>query len=231
MIFTTKANDKNPPWSYGFFDIMKINTEDMVIEPAGPDQAEAAWKLIYATDPHLFDCYFDKNIKLAQACLMQWWQEKSGWFSHAGCHVAKYETALVGIEICFDRKEILENVRPTFMHAKETMKSDAFKHFSNIFGDYVQYLFPTIPKDAYYVQSLAAADSVRGQGIGYRLLLQIFDRASRRGFRQCQLDVASDNPAVDFYRRMGMTSVSESRVPHIEKAYGVCVHYRMRKKL
>jgi ribosomal protein S18 acetylase RimI-like enzyme len=210
---------------------MEINTKDIVIEPAGPQDAQVSGQLIYATDPHLFDCYFNHDLDLRQTCMTQWWHAKKGWFSHFGCRAAKFGDAVVGIEISFTRDEILENVRPTFIHAKKTMSPDAFKHFSEIFGDYVQYLFPAMPKDAYYVQSLAAADKARGRGIGRLLLNRIFDRAKRRGLRLCQLDVASDNPAVNFYRQMGMTIVSESRVPYLEETFGVSGHYRMRKEL
>jgi hypothetical protein len=50
------------------------------------------------------------------------------------------------------------------------------------------------------------------------------------GFRVCQVDVASDNPAVRFYERKGMEILSDSRVLSLQK-HGIASHYRMVKEL
>jgi len=95
---------------------------------------------------------------------------------------------------------------------------------------YVRFLVPTVPNHAYYVMHLAAGRDARGCGVGAQLLGAAFDRARRNGYRACQLDVASDNPAVGFYERMGMEILSESRVLALQK-HGVASHYRMIKEL
>jgi len=77
---------------------------------------------------------------------------------------------------------------------------------------------------------LASARDARGRGVGAQLHGAVFDRARRNGYRVCQLDVASDNPAVRFYERMGMEILSESRVRPLQK-HGVANHYRIIKTL
>ena len=201
------------------------------IEPAKPGSYEIAWKLIYDTDPNLFDYYFSNDRELMESCLSNWWQRSDGWFSHSSCNAAIYNGSLVGIEIGFTREDFQEHTRPTFYYARETMSRAAFEHFSNAFRNYVPYLFPFIPKDAYYVQSLATKTEIRGQGVGKLLLNNAFNRAKEMGLASCQLDVVSDSIAVNFYRKLEMEVLAVTRVPYLEKEYGISMHYRMRRML
>ena len=166
-----------------------------------------------------------------KSCLSDWWQRPEGWFSYAACTAAIYEGTLVGIEIGFARSELQKNTRPTFAYAEQTMKPAAAHHFSKAFRNYVPYLFPFVPGDAYYIQSLATVAEIRGQGIGELLLNNAFTSAAEKGLKSCQLDVLSDSVAVNFYRQMGMEVIAITRVPYLEKNYGISMHYRMRKYL
>jgi ribosomal protein S18 acetylase RimI-like enzyme len=210
---------------------MNIIGELIDIEPAKPDDADIAGRLICDTDPELFDYYFNGDTDLMTSCLSDWWQRPEGWFSHTSCTAAIYNGSLVGIEIGFSRESFQNQTRPTFYYAKETMNRAAFEHFSDAFKNYVPYLFPIIPRDAYYVQSLAARVEIRGQGVGHKLLNTAFKRAKETGLKSCQLDVVSDSVAVNFYRKMGMEILSITRMPYLEKEYGISAHYRMQKVL
>ena len=201
------------------------------LKPAAPDSHDIAWQLIYDTHPYLFDYLFNNDRHLMQSCLSDWWQRPEGWFSHAACTTAIYEGTLVGIEIGFARSELQKNTRPTFTIAEQTMKPAAAHHFSNAFRNYVPYLFPFVPGDAYYIQSLATVAEIRGQGIGELLLNNAFTRASEKGLKSCQLDVLSDSVAVNFYKQMEMEVIAITRGPYLEKNYGISMHYRMRKDL
>jgi ribosomal protein S18 acetylase RimI-like enzyme len=77
-------------------------------------------------------------------------------------------------------------------------------------------LFPFIPRDAYYVQSLATRAEIRGQGVGHKLLNTAFKRAKEKSLKSCQLDVVSDSVAVNFYRKMGMEVLAVTRMPYLE---------------
>ena len=210
---------------------MSIIGEVIDLVPAKPDDADIAWKLIYDTDPELFDYYFNGDEDLMASCLSDWWRRPEGWFSHSSCTGAIYNGSLVGIEIGFSREVFQKHTRPTFYYAKETMNRAAFEHFSGAFRNFVPYLFPIIPRDAYYVQGLAVRPEIRGQGIGHKLLNAAFKRAKERGLKSCQLDVVSDSVAVNFYRKMGMEILSVTRMPYLEKEHGISAHYRMQKVL
>ncbi|MGD8523804.1 MAG: GNAT family N-acetyltransferase [Desulfobacterales bacterium] len=208
-----------------------ITSKFAKLQPATPDSYEIAWQLIYDTHPFLFDYLFNNDRDLMKSCLSDWWQRPEGWFSHAACTAAIYEGTLVGIEIGFARLELQNNTRPTFTNAEQTMKPAEAHHFSNAFRNYVPYLFPFVPDEAYYIQSLATVAEIRGQGIGELLLNNAFTYASEKGLKSCQLDVLSDSVAVNFYRQMGMEVIAITRVPYLEKNYGISMHYRMRKNL
>jgi ribosomal protein S18 acetylase RimI-like enzyme len=210
---------------------MSITADLIELRPARPESYEITWKLIYDTDPDLFDYYFKNDRELMKLCLSDWWQRPEGWFSHSSCTAAIYDGSLVGIEIGFTREDFQKHTRPSFYYAKEIMSRAAFEHFSDAFRNYVPYLFPFIPKDAYYVQSLATIAEIRGQGIGHTLLSAAFKRAKEKGLKSCQLDVVSDSIAVNFYRKMGMEVLAVTRMPYLEKNYGISMHYRMRKAL
>ncbi len=201
------------------------------LKPVGPENYEIAWQLIYDTNPYLFEYFFNNDKDLLKFCLSDWWQRPQGWFSHTACTGATYENTLVGIEIGFSGSEFRKNIRPMLDYAQQTMKPAAFHHFSIAFRNYVPYLFPFIPRDAYYIQSLATVAEIRGQGIGELLLNNAFKSASKNGLKSCQLDVASDSVAVNFYKQMGMEIIAITRVPYLEKNYGISMHYRMRKDL
>src|SRR5262249_47514391 len=88
----------------------------------------------------------------------------------------------------------------------------------------VPFLFPSIPEDAYYVQSLATQPSVQGRGLGRRLMELAFDRGRAAGCRSCHLDVDSSTPAVQFYEHLGMRVLVKTEVPDIPR---VQTHFRM----
>jgi GNAT superfamily N-acetyltransferase len=210
---------------------MNIIGELVDLVPAKPDDSDIAWKLIYDTDPDLFDYYFNNDTDLMKSCLSDWWRRPEGWFSHSSCTAAIYNGSLVGIEIGFSREDFQKHTRPTFYYAKKTMNRAAFEHFSDAFRNYVPYLFPFIPRDAYYVQRLATRAAIRGQGVWHKLLNTAFKRAKEKGLISCQLDVVSDSVAVNFYRKMRMEVLAITRMPYLEKKYGISAHYRMRTVL
>jgi ribosomal protein S18 acetylase RimI-like enzyme len=203
--------------------------EDVVLEPGTREQAEAAAPLMFETDFHLFGHFFGGDRDLAVRYFATQWREERSLFSHRHCTVAVARGALVGIELGYDAKTQADVARDTGRHAARMLTAEQLAHLREAVS-YVHYLVPPVPDDAYYVLHLASAPEVRGRGVGARLLAAAFDRARGNGYRVCQLDVASDNTAVHFYRRMGMDTLSESRVLPLEP-YGIASHYRMVKHL
>jgi ribosomal protein S18 acetylase RimI-like enzyme len=208
---------------------MLFTREEIVLEAATREQAEVAAPLMYDTDPHLFGYFFGDDQELALRYFAAQWRQERSLFSYRCCTVAVAGGALLGIELGYDAKTQADVFRDTGRHAVQILTPQQMAQLRNAMS-YVQYLVPPLPRDAYYVLHLAAAPVARGCGVGARLLAAAFDKARSNGFRVCHLDVASDNPAVRFYERMGMEILSESRVVPLQQ-HSIASHYRMMKTL
>ena len=208
---------------------MLFTQEEIVLDPATREQAEAAAPLMYDTDPHLFGYFFDGDQELALRYFAAQWRQERSLFSYRYCTVAVARGAFLGIEQGYDAKTQADVFRDTGRHAAQILTPEQMEHLRKAVN-YIPFLVPPVPNNAYYVMHLASARDARGRGVGARLLGAAFDRARRNGYRVCQLDVASDNPAVRFYEQMGTEILSESRVLRLLK-YGVASHYRMIKNL
>jgi ribosomal protein S18 acetylase RimI-like enzyme len=215
--------------SPGESSTMSFMLENVVLEPATREQADAAAPLMYDTDPHLFGHFFGGDRELALRYFATQWRQERSLFSHCHCTVAVARGALLGIELGYDAKTQAAVARDTGRHSAQILTPEQLAHLREAVN-YVRYLVPPVPDDAYYVLHLAAARDARGRGVGALLLTAAFDRARRNGYRVCQLDVASDNPAVRFYGRMGMETLSESRVLPLQE-HGIASHYRMVRDL
>ncbi len=89
------------------------------------------------------------------------------------------------------------------------------------------YLNAHVPADVYYVLALSVPEPYRGRGVGARLLAAAMTRARAAGHRALQLDVLSDNPAVQFYRAMGLSTIAEIRSPELTRDHGFPSEQRM----
>jgi ribosomal protein S18 acetylase RimI-like enzyme len=89
------------------------------------------------------------------------------------------------------------------------------------------YLNAHIPDDVYYLHALSAFPQHRGKGVGKALLQAALERARTAGYRELQLDVLADNPAVGFYQAMGLQVLAEIRSPELSRDHGFPSEYRM----
>jgi ribosomal protein S18 acetylase RimI-like enzyme len=77
------------------------------------------------------------------------------------------------------------------------------------------------PEGQLFVDSLAVAESARGQGVGTRLLQAIFEYAHQAGFQTVGLDVVDTNPrARRLYERLGFVPVRVLRLPFLRPLMG-----------
>jgi GNAT superfamily N-acetyltransferase len=60
-----------------------------------------------------------------------------------------------------------------------------------------------------YLEDLYVSEPARGQGVGRRLMTRLAAIAVERGWKRIDFQVLDWNPARDFYRRLGMTHISE----------------------
>ena len=69
-----------------------------------------------------------------------------------------------------------------------------------------------------------------GELLGYQLIDNAISKARDAGYAKFQLDVLSDNPAVGFYRSVGLELLAETTAPK-PAAFGVPPEYRMGMRL
>jgi ribosomal protein S18 acetylase RimI-like enzyme len=208
-----------------------MTQEDSIsIIPATSGGADTAAQLVYESASELFDFWFDGDQNAIQECFAHWWRRERGLFSHSLAHVALNEDGLLGVEIGYDRATEKDHTATTLDDSAEVLSARMQQHLTSAMA-YLPFLITYKPPGAYYVQNLAVKRTMRGYGIGKRLLQEAFDRATSRGYESCHLDVAADSPAVRFYRSMGMSVLSESRIPRLEQQYGIPSYYRMVKPL
>lgn len=97
-------------------------------------------------------------------------------------------------------------------------------------SDHASWLNPVIYEDTYYTHALSVKPEFRGKRVGYALIENAINKAREQGFARFQLDVLSDNPAVGFYRAVGLELLAETTAPK-PAAFGVPPEYRMGMKL
>ncbi|MFT7652828.1 MAG: GNAT superfamily N-acetyltransferase [Limisphaerales bacterium] len=83
---------------------------------------------------------------------------------------------------------------------------------------HASWLNPVIHSGVYYVHALSGVPEARGKRVGMGLLNSAIERARTAGYKGLQLDVLSDNPAVNFNQSMGLELLVESRASKPEQA-------------
>jgi ribosomal protein S18 acetylase RimI-like enzyme len=153
------------------------------------------------------------------------WRAERGVFSYTMSHVARLDGDLVGLLISYTAQRETEtdwslgSSRPR-IGASRLEQLHAVRRLS-------MFLFPALPKDAYYVQNIATHSSVRGRKglrLGRRLMEFAFALGRAEKCRSCHLDVNSATPAVGFYEHLGMRVLVRTEVPGL---VGIPVHSRM----
>ena len=207
-----------------------INAETVTLAQAEPVEAETAARLIYDTGSYVFDCLYDRDFDAFLKITSALWQRRGGAFSHVHAKAALHDGRLAGIALGFPQALYAEEFGTGMMAMAEMGSPELLAHLPTVAG-HIPWLFPEVPDDAWYLLFLSAHPDARGRGIGEKLLLDCFERARKAGCAALHLDVASVNPAVRFYERMGLERLAETAVPKIAASHGVPSHIRMVKHL
>ncbi|SHJ06700.1 Acetyltransferase (GNAT) family protein [Desulfatibacillum alkenivorans DSM 16219] len=109
------------------------------------------------------------------------------------------------------RKKAMASIFPELIESG-ALPEDAVSEMGKR-GYQCSYLNPSIPKNVYYVLTLAVDERNRGKKIGSGLLCSAMDKAKAAGYRGLHLDVFADNPAVDFYKYIGLACLVETLAP------------------
>ena len=186
-------------------------------------------ELVWATGPVSYEYHFADRA-LFDAVVLGSWSSDGSLFAADATTLAVEDGQLMGIEIGMPGPQYRTRqtaLGPVWQDLVATGQIDA----DDIAGVLVRserasWLNPVIYEDTYYIHALSVKPGFRGQRVGYHLIQNAMTKARERGFAKLQLDVLSDNPAVEFYRAVGLELLAETRAPD-PSAYGVPAEYRM----
>ena len=153
-------------------------------------------------------------------------------FSSDSAILSIEEGKLLGVAIAFNGGKYRERIRAVGPLWEEMLKADEVTT-EEIAGvteraKLASWLNPVIYSNTFYVHALAVKQEARGKGVGYSMMEYLFERAKELGYQEFQLDVLSDNPAVGFYRSLGLEVLAETKAPKPAE-FGVPIEFRMGK--
>ncbi|MEM6707103.1 MAG: GNAT family N-acetyltransferase [Acidobacteriota bacterium] len=190
-------------------------------------------ELVHSTGPISYDYHFDRR-ELFDEVVTRSWLAPGTLFGADRATLALDGDELLGIEIGFHGPEFRERIQamaPLWGGAIEegvTTEEEIGGVLER--SDAASWLNPVIQPDLYYIHAIAVKPEHRGKKVGVALMENAMQQGREAGYKKLQLDVLSDNPAVQFYYSQGLELLVESRAPKPE-AFGVPPEYRMGMKL
>ncbi|MEM7691137.1 MAG: GNAT family N-acetyltransferase [Pseudomonadota bacterium] len=186
-------------------------------------------ELVWATGPVSYEYHF-ADRDLFDAIVLGSWQRDGTLFAADTTSMAVEGDDLLGIEIGMPGPEYRARQNALGSVWQELVAQDLTDP-DNISGvlersEHASWLNPVIHEDTYYIHALSVKPGFRGKRVGYHLIQNAITKAREQGFAKLQLDVLSDNPAVEFYRAVGLVLLAETRAPD-PSAFGVPSEYRM----
>ena len=206
-----------------------IKAEGELVKLYADEIPELAW----STGPVSYE-YYMKRRSLFDAWVQRLWRTPGTLFSADSAILSIKEGKLLGVAIAFNGGKYRERIRAAGPLWEEMLKADEVTT-EEIAGvteraKLASWLNPVIYSNTFYVHALAVKPEARGKGVGYSMMECLFDEAKELGYQEFQLDVLSDNPAVGFYRSLGLEVLAETKAPKPAE-FGVPIEFRMGKLL
>jgi ribosomal protein S18 acetylase RimI-like enzyme len=186
-------------------------------------------ELIWSTGPVSYGYQFGTREVFDHAVLGSWPMDGT-LFGADATTLAIEDGLLMGIEIGMRgneykaRQHALAPLWKNLIERGDVSKEDFYGLLER--ADHASWLNPVIDADTYYIHALAVKPEYRGKRIGFHLIDNAIKKARDQGYKKFQLDVMSDNPAVEFYRAIGLELLADTRAPK-PAAAGVPPEYRM----
>lgn len=191
--------------------------------------AHAIPELVWATGPVSYEYHFGGR-NLFDAIVLGSWHRDGTLFAADATSIAVDNGELMGIEIGMPgpeyriRQSALGSVWQDLLAKEQINPNDIPGVLAR--SEHASWLNPVIYEDTYYIHALSVKPGYRGKRVGYHLIQNAITKAREKSFARLQLDVLSDNPAVEFYRSVGLELLAETRAPD-PSAFGVPPEYRM----
>jgi ribosomal protein S18 acetylase RimI-like enzyme len=185
--------------------------------------------LVHATGPVSYDYHFPNRV-IFDEIVNRSWHAEGTLFAADATRLALDGEQLLGIEIGFPGPEFSKRkaaLTPTWMAMmNEGVASQEDVKMVLERSTNAHWLNPVVADGVHYVHALSVKPEARGKRVGMQLLALAITTAKNAGSKELQLDVLSDNPAVNFYQSMGLELLVESRAPKPQE-YGVPPEWRM----
>lgn len=205
--------------------------DDTAFLPATPQAGtERVADLIWTVDPALCEFLFRGDRPTWRELLRTDWSQDVGLLSHCHSRVALVDDQVAGVIVGHDRQSLHDQWTITLDRWFESTNPTMRAHLPTSFY-YLDLLLPKIPENVFYVLELAVAAEAQRNGIGTKLMFDAFERARSAGYQSLMLDVNAKSPAMNFYQRLGMELLVETRVPYLATNHGVGQYLRLEKKL
>ncbi|QZA76509.1 GNAT family N-acetyltransferase [Deefgea tanakiae] len=173
--------------------------------------AKRAAALIYQSDAPFYDYWFALPPELVLLNLAQLWQAEAGSYSYRNAQVLRNgDDELIALVFHYAAG-----------YGAQLQVSDEFE-LGTLALDLsilrerqyqLDFLFPHVPKNAWYLRTIAVDAAHRGQKLGERMLAQVCYAAREAGYASLHVDVDSGNPAaLRFYLQHGFEIWVESEV-------------------
>ena len=209
--------------------IVIVQAEGEVVERHAGEIPELVW----STGPVSYEYHMQRRT-LFDSLALRSWRTPGTLFSADSTILAINDRQLLGAAITMIGAEFRERTAALGPLWEEMLESDEVDvdELSGVIerSKLAGWLNPAIHPRTYYVHAIAVKPEARGQRIGSLMMEHAFDTARQLGCREFQLDVLSDNPAVGFYRSLGLEVLAETRAPKPSE-FGVPVEFRMGKRV
>ena len=190
-------------------------------------------ELVWSTGPVSYEYHFGDR-ELFDAVVRSSWSRAGTLFAADASTLAVEDGQLAGIEIGMPGNEFRER-QQALAGVWQELLANGDADNEAIGGvlersESASWLNPVVEADTYYIHALAVKPEYRSKRIGYLLIDNTIKKAREQGYARFQLDVLSDNPAVGFYRAVGLELLAETTAPK-PAAFGIPPEYRMGMKL
>ncbi|GAA6151727.1 GNAT family N-acetyltransferase [Pseudoteredinibacter isoporae] len=190
----------------------KGTMEDIKIENAAPEDAEAMAGLIYSSGPKAFDYVFGKQTPAAQDYLYHAVQRNKGQYSHRNHVLVRSNGHVLGSMFNYDSRGLSAMYLPTVMSVLSFFRWRIWGVAKR--SSVIDEVIKPPADDMLVVAHLAVAPEAQGMGIGSKLIDYAADIARENGYAGLALDVSMENPAAQrLYERLGFQVCAERLSP------------------
>jgi len=183
-------------------------------------------ELIWTVDENLMAFLFGTPENWHRLFSMDW-QADEGIVNHSHSVVAVDSDQILGVLIGYNANiidRLFEATLSRWLKEEHPAKAEYLEQAFNK----MDRLFPHPAEGSFYVLDLAVDVNNRKGGVGRKLMEWAVSQARSQDLSALELDVEADNPAVGFYKKLGMIVEIETLVPEIAKHHDVGRHFHMK---